>query len=362
MICQRNAAGRPRESGDPALFAKRLDSRLRGNDRSYHRRDFITLLGGAAAAWPLPARAQQARLRRVGALINLAADDPAALSFVTAFAQGLQELGWADGRNIQIAWRWGAGDAALLQKSVAELIALAPDAILASGDGAAAPLQQATRTLPIVFANVGDPIAIGLADSLARPGGNATGFMNFEYGLSAKWLELLKQIAPRLTRVGVLRSPINAGNAGQLGAIQAAAPSLGVELSQIDARDPDTIERQIAAFARGPNGGLVMTAGPQGPALRELIIALAARYRLPAVYPFHYYAAGGGLAAYGPDRVGQFRLAAGYVDRILKGEKPADLPVQAPTKYELLINLKTAKALGLDVPPTVLVRADEVIE
>jgi putative ABC transport system substrate-binding protein len=328
-----------------------------------NRRAFLALLSGTAAAWPLAARAQQGgRMRRIGVLINLAGDDPAALSFVTAFAQGLQEFGWADGRNVQIEWRWGEGNAALLQKSAAELIALAPDVILASGDGAATPLQQATRTLPIVFANVGDPIAIGLAESLARPGGNATGFMNFEYGLSAKWLELLKEIAPRLTRVGILRSPVNAGNAGQLGAIQAAAPSLGVELSQIDARDPDTIERQIAAFARAPNGGLVMTAGPQGPVLRELIISLAARYRLPAIYPFRYYATGGGLSAYGPDQVGQFRLAAGYVDRILKGEKPADLPVQAPTGYQLVINLKTAKALGIDIPPAVLVRADEVIE
>jgi putative ABC transport system substrate-binding protein len=327
------------------------------------RRDFIMFLGGAAASWPLAARAQQgSRKRRIGVLINLAQSDPAALSFVTAFAQGLQEFGWADGRNVQIEWRWGEGDAVLQQKSAAELIALAPDVILASGDGAAAPLQQATRTLPIVFANVGDPIAIGLAESLARPGGNATGFMNFEYGLSAKWLELLKEIGPRLTRVGILRNPTNAGNAGQLGAIQAAAPSLGVELSQIDARDPDTIERQIAAFARAPNGGLVMTAGPQGPMLRELIISLAARYRLPAIYPFRYYATGGGLSAYGPDQVGQFRLAAGYVDRILRGEKPADLPVQAPTGYQLVINMKTAKALGIDIPPAVLVRADEVIE
>jgi putative ABC transport system substrate-binding protein len=326
------------------------------------RRDLIRLLGGAAA-WPVAASAQQAnRMRRIGVLINLAGDDPAALSFVTAFAQGLQELGWADGRNLQIAWRWGAGDAALLRKSTAELIALAPDLILASGDGAARSLQDATRKLPIVFANVGDPIAIGLVESLARPGGNATGFMNFEYGLSAKWLELLKEIAPRLTRVGVLRNPTNPGNSGQLGAIQAAAPLLNVELSQIDARDPDTIERQIAAFARSPNGGLIIEAGPQGPALRELFIALAARYRLPAIYPFHYYASAGGLGAYGPDQVGQFRLAAGYVDRILKGEKPADLPVQAPTRYELVINLKVAKALGIEIPSAVLVRTDEVIE
>jgi putative tryptophan/tyrosine transport system substrate-binding protein len=327
------------------------------------RRNFIALLGGAAAGWPLAARAQQgSRTRRIGVLINLAQSDPAALSFVTAFAQGLQEFGWADGRDVHIEWRWGAGDAALLQKSAAELIAPAPDVILASGDGAALSLQAATRKLPIVFANVGDPIAIGLVESLARPGGNATGFMNFEYGLSAKWLELLKEIAPRLTRAGVLRNPTNPGNSGQVGAIQAAALSMGIDLSQIDARDPDTIERQIAAFARSPNGGLIITAGPQAPALRELFIAVAARYRLPAIYPFRYYATGGGLGAYGPDQVGQFRLAAGYVDRILKGDKPAELPVQAPTRYGLVINLKTAKALGIEIPSAVLVRADEVIE
>jgi putative ABC transport system substrate-binding protein len=326
------------------------------------RREFITALGGAAA-WPLAAGAQQREpMRRIGALMNLAADDPQSLSRVTAFVQGLQEQGWTDGRNVRIDFRWGAGDAGRVQKYVAELVELAPDVIVASGDGAAAPLQQTTRTVPIVFANVGDPIAIGLVDSLARPGGNATGFMNFEYGLSAKWLELLKQIAPHVTRVGVLRDPTVPGNSGQLGAIQAAAPSLGVELSLIDVRDAGTIERGISAFVRRPNGGLIMTAGPQGPVLRELIIMLAARHRLPAVYPFRFYVTSGGLSCYAPDQIDQWRRAAGYVDRVLKGEKPADLPVQAPTKYELVINLKTAKALGIEVPPLVRARADEVIE
>jgi putative ABC transport system substrate-binding protein len=327
------------------------------------RRDFIKLLGGAAASWPLAARAQApARMRRIGALMNLALDDPEALSRVTAFAQGLQEFSWTDGRNVQIIYRWAAGDVARQQQFAAELVALGPDVILASGNGAALPLQQATRTLPIVFADVGDPVALGLVESLDRPGGNVTGFMNFESSLSAKWLELLKQIAPRITRVAVLQIPNTAGNALQLGAMQAAAASLGVELSPIDVRDAASVDRGVTAFARSPGGGLVMTAGPQGPALRELIITLAARHRLPAIYPFRYYVTGGGLSAYAPDQIGQFRLAAGYVDRILKGEKPADLPVQMPTKYELVINLKTAKALGLTVPPSLLARADEVIE
>ena len=257
---------------------------------------------------------------------------------------------------------WGAGDAERLQKYAVELVSLAPDVILASGDGAAVPLQQATRTVPIVFVNVGEPIGLGLVESMARPGGNATGLMNFDYGLSTKWLALLKQIAPDLTRVAVLRNIEYAGNIGQLGAIQAAAPSLGVELSQIDVRDASTTERGVTAFARGAKGGLIVAAGPQGPVLRELIIKLASRHRLPAVYPFRFYATGGGLCSYGPDQISQFRRAADYVDRILKGEKPADLPVQAPTKYELVINLKTAKALGLTIPETLLATADEVIQ
>jgi putative ABC transport system substrate-binding protein len=326
------------------------------------RRSFIAGLG-ATAVWPLATRAQApARMRRIGALMNLAPEDPEALSRVTAFAQGLQELGWTDGRNVQIIYRWAAGDVARQQKFAAELVALGPDVILASGNGAALPMQQATRTLPIVFADVGDPVALGLVESLARPGGNVTGFMNFESSLSAKWLELLKQIAPHLTRVAVLQIPNTAGNALQMGALQAAAASLRLDLSPIDVRDAASVDHGIAAFARSPNGGLVMTAGPQGPALRDLIVTLAARHRLPAIYPFRYYVASGGLSAYAPDQIGQFRLAAGYVDRMLKGEKPADLPVQAPTRYELLINLKTAKALALTIPPALLATASEVIE
>jgi putative ABC transport system substrate-binding protein len=293
--------------------------------------------------------------------MNLSSDDPEALSRVTAFAQALQQLGWTDGRNVRIDFRWGFGDAGQVQKHVAELVALAPDVFVASGDGAALPLHAAVRGAPIVFVNVGDPITLGLAENLARPGGNATGFMNFEFGVSAKWLELLKQIAPHVTRVGVLRG-ISPGNAGQLGAIQTAAALLGVELTQIDDRDAGSIERGVGAFAAGSSGGLIMTAGPQGPALRNVIIAASARHRLPAIYPFRFYASSGGLASYGPDQIAQFRLAAGYVDRILKGENPSELPVQAPTKYQLVINLKTAKSLGLDIPATVLARADEVIE
>jgi len=334
---------------------------------SLRRREFIALVGFAAATptvlAPWAAGAQQpARMRRIGALMNLSSDDPESLSRVTAFAQGLQQLGWSDGRNMRIDFRWSAGDTARTGKLAAELLALAPDVLIASGDGAAVALHEATRTVPIVFANVGDPTSPGLVESLARPGGNATGFMNFEYGISAKWLELLKQIAPGVSRVGVLRLPNSPGNMGQVGAIQAVAPTVGVELRQIDVRDTGAIERGIAAFARGGNGGLIMTAGPQGPALRDFIIAQAAWHRLPAVYPFRYYASTGGLVAYAPDQIDQFRLAAGYVDRILKGEKPADLPVQAPTRYELVLNLKTAKAMGLQVPDVVRLRADEVIE
>jgi putative ABC transport system substrate-binding protein len=326
------------------------------------RRQFIAGLGGAAT-WPIVARAQQpARTRRIGALFNLSSDDPEALSRVTAFAQGLQQLGWSDGRNVRIDFRWSAGDAERARRYAAELLELAPDVVVASGDGAALPAHQAIRTAPIVFVNVGDPVTLGLVESLARPGGNATGFMNFEYGLSAKWLELLRQVAPHVKRVAVLRDPTSAGNSGQVGALQAVAPTLGIELTQINNRDAAAIERGIAAFARQPNGALVMTAGAQGAALRQTIIALAARHRLPAVYPFRYYATAGGLLFYGPDQIDQFRLAAGYVDRILKGEKPADLPVQAPNKYELVINFKAAKALGLTIPETLLATADEVIQ
>ena len=327
------------------------------------RREFITLVGGAAAGWPLAARAQQpGRMRRIGSLMGQAADDPLAQVRNAAFLQGLQELGWTVGRNTQIEYRWAAGDANRIRRYATELVALAPDVILASGGFGMGPLQQATRTVPIVFVNVTDPVGAGFVDSLARPGGNATGFLLVEYGTSAKWLELLKQIAPRVTRVAVLRDPATASGTGQLGAIQSVAPSFGVELRPADVRDAGQIERTIAAFAREPNGGLIAIAGALAIVHRDLIIGLAARHRLPAVYAYRHFVTGGGLIAYGPDTIDQFRRAAGYVDRILKGEKPADLPVQAPTKYELVINLKTAKALDLTVPPALLARADEVIE
>jgi putative ABC transport system substrate-binding protein len=327
------------------------------------RREFVVTLGSAAAAWPLAARAQQPQpVRRVGVLMNLTADDDNASLRVTALAQGLQQLGWTDGRNVRIDYRWGAIDADRARRYAAELLALAPDVTLAVGSPAVAALQQATRTVPIVFANVTDPVAAGFVDSLARPGGNTTGFTLFEYGISAKWLELLKEIAPELKRVAVLRDATIATGIGQLAVIQAAAPSFGVEVRPVSVRDANEIERDVAAFARSPNGGLILTASTLAVVHRKLIIALAARERLPAVYSFRYFATSGGLISYGADTTDQFRRAAGYIDRILKGEKPADLPVQAPTKYELVINLKTAKALGIEVPPTLLARADDVIE
>jgi putative ABC transport system substrate-binding protein len=301
-------------------------------------------------------------MRRIGVLMNVAADDPESTVRVAAFVQGLAELGWTVGSNVRIDYRWGAGDADSFRKYAAELIALVPDVILAHGVVSVGPLQQATRTVPIVFVNVSDPVGAGLVESLARPGGNATGFILFEYGISPKWLELLKEIAPRVTRVAVIRDPTLATGIGQLGAIQAVAPSFGVELSPIDARHAGEIERAVAAFARGPNGGLIVVSGTSAGVNRKTIFALVARHRLPAVYPFRYFVTGGGLISYGPDQVDQYRRAAGYVDRILKGEKPADLPVQTPTKYELVINLKTAKALGLEISPMLLARADEVIE
>jgi ABC-type uncharacterized transport system substrate-binding protein len=326
------------------------------------RRDFITLIGGAAAAWPLAARTQQpGRVRRIGVLMNIAADDPEAPVRVGAFAQGLQELGWTIGRNLRIEYRWSAGDADRIRGYAAELSALSPDVIIAYGGAHAAAVQQAAPTVPIVFLSVNDPVAAGLVASLARPGRNATGFTALEYGTSPKWLELLKQIAPGITRAAVLR-PANIGGVGQLGAIQAAAATLGVELSPVGLRDVGEIERSVAAFARGPNGGLIVVASALATVHRELIIALAAKHRLPAVYPFRYFVTAGGLISYGPDLTDQFRRTASYVDRILKGHKPADLPVQTPTKLELAINLKTANALGLEVPPTLLARADEVIE
>jgi putative ABC transport system substrate-binding protein len=327
------------------------------------RREFITLIGGAAAALPLAARAERGeRVRRIGVFINLAADDPESLARVAAFQQGLGQLGWTIGQNLRIEYRWNAGNAAVLRRYAEELVALAPDLILANGNPTVAALQQATRTLPIVFAAVGDPVGSGFVESLARPGGNATGFTNFEFGMSAKWLELLKQIMPALKRAAVLRDPVTDSGIGQLAAIQAFAPALGVEVSPIGVRDAGEIEHGVTAFARGSNDGLIVSAAALTIVHRDLIIALAARYRLPAVYPFRFFVLGGGLISYGPDTVDQFWRAAGYVDRILKGEKPADLPVQAPAKYELVINLKTAKALGLELPPMVLARADEAIE
>jgi putative ABC transport system substrate-binding protein len=327
------------------------------------RREFITLLGGAATAWPLAARAQQGeRMRRIGVLMGQAANDPEGQARVAAFFQGLQELGWSVGRNVRIDIRWSAGDADDTRKYAAELVAVAPDVILASTTPSAAALLQATRTVPIVFTVVADPVGAGFVDSLARPGGNATGFITFEYGLAAKWPELLKEIAPGTTRAAVLRDPTITSGIGQFAAIQTAAPSLGMEIVPVNVRDAGEIERAVASFARVGISGLIVTGSPLVALHRDLIIMLAARHKLPAVYSNRFFVADGGLMAYGPDLVGQHRPAAGYVDRILKGEKPADLAVQAPTKYELVINLKTAKTLGLTVPDTLLARADEVIE
>jgi putative tryptophan/tyrosine transport system substrate-binding protein len=326
------------------------------------RRNFLGVLGGAAA-WPLAARAQQGdRMRRIGVLMALAADDPQGQARLTAFLQALQQLGWTDGRNVRIDTRWAAGDADRFRRYAAELIALAPDAILASGGTGAGALLQATRTVPIVFTQTNDPVGAGYVDSLARPGGNATGFTNMEYGMSGKYLELLKEIAPRMARAAVLRDPTIPQGIGQFGAIQAVAPSLGVELRPIDVHDAPEIERAVTAFARAPNSGLIVTGSALTAVHRDLIIMLAARHKLPAVYWDRFFVTGGGLASYGPDSIDPHRRAAGYVDRILNGAKAADLPVQAPTKYELAINLKTAKALGLTLPPTLLARADAVIE
>jgi putative ABC transport system substrate-binding protein len=325
------------------------------------RRDFITLIGGAAAAWPLAARAQQP-MRRVGVLMGTAASDPEGQARHAAFVQGLAQLGWSDRRNVRIDTRWVAGDPNLYRTTIPELLALAPDVILASGTSSMGPLHQSTRTIPIVFVGIVDPVGGGFVASLSRPGGNATGFILFEYGISAKWLELLKQVAPGVTRVAVARNPALTSGTGQFAAIQAVAPSFGVELTAVDVRDTAEIERTVTAFARSSNAGLIVTTSQAAQVNRNLIMALAARHRLPAVYPYRFFVAEGGLISYGPDFIHPYNRAAGYVDRILKGEKPADLPVQAPTKYELVINLKTAKALGLDVPPMLLARADEVIE
>jgi putative ABC transport system substrate-binding protein len=332
------------------------------------RRKFITLLGGATIAssfsWPLAARAQQPqRMRRVGVLMGGGGeDDLDAQVRVAAFVQGLAQLGWTDGRNVRIDTRWSAANADNVRKYAAELAALAPDVILAGGTGTVGPLLQATHTVPIVFVGVADPVGAGFVNSLSRPGGNATGFMQFEYSLSAKWLELLKQIAPGLTRAAVLRDAAATGGIGQFAVIQSVASSVGVEVSPVSVRDAGEIERAVTAFARSSNSGLIVTASGLATIHRKLIIGLAARHKLPAVYPRRLFVTDGGLISYGADRLDQYRRAAGYVDRILKGAKPADLPVQAPTRYELVINLKTAKALGLTVPPIVLARADEVIE
>jgi putative tryptophan/tyrosine transport system substrate-binding protein len=326
------------------------------------RREFIGLLGGTALAWPVAARAQQPeQMRRIGVLMHTGPDEPEAQARLAAFLQGLQESGWAVGRNVRIDYRWSVGDVARLRRDAAELVALAPDVILAGIGATTAALLQATRTVPIVFAQGIDPVGASYVESMARPGGNATGFTQFEYSLSGKWLELLKEVAPRVTRVGILREPGPAG-IGQWAIIQALAQSLDVELRPIELRDAGYIERSVTAFSRGPNGGLIVIGSAASLLHRKLIVALAAQHQLPVVYAYRVFITGGGLISYGPDLIGQYRRAAAYIDRILKGEKPADLPVQAPTKYELVINLKTAKALGLEVPPTLLARADEVIE
>ena len=327
------------------------------------RREFITLIGSAAAAWPIAARAQQGvRMRRIGVLAGVAADDPDGRVRIAAFLQGLEQLGWTVGRNMQIEYRWAAGSADDLHRYAAELTALAPELIFAAGGTSLGSLLQVTRTVPIVFAIVPDPVGSGFVASLARPGGNATGFMQFEYNLSGKWVELLKQIAPDVTRAAVLWDPAIPPGIGQFAIIQSVAPSVGVDVSPVNVRDAREIERAVAAFARLSNGGLIVTGSALAVVHRHLIIALAARHKLPAIYFERGFVADGGLISYGSNWVDQFRHAAGYVDRILRGEKPADLPVQAPTKYELVINLKTAKALGLTVPPTLLARADQIIE
>ncbi len=326
------------------------------------RRDFITLLGGAAA-WPLAVHAEQPeRMRRIAVLMTTAADDPEGQARITAFVQGLQQLGWTDRGNVRIDTRWSAGNPNEIRKYVTEFVALAPDVILAAGGATVGPLLQATRTVPIVFTLVPDPVGAGYVESLARPGGNATGFTTMDYGISVKWLELLKEIAPGVTRAAVIRDPALASGTGQLGALQGAAAAFGVDLIPVGLRDLSEMEHAIATFARRPNGGLVVTASALSIAHRGLIITLAARYKLPAVYPTPFFGTDGGLISYGAYFPDQYRQAAGYVDRILKGEKPADLPVQAATKYRLVINLKTAKILGLTVPPSLLARADEVIE
>jgi len=328
------------------------------------RREFVGLCGAVAATWPIALRAQQGeRVRRIGVLMASTLDDPESQARIAAFQQSLQQLRWIDGRNVSIDTRWATTNPDDIRRHAAELAALTPDVILAgTGTATVAPLLQATRTVPIVFALVIDPVGAGFVDSLARPGGNATGFTVFEYGMSGKWLELLKQLSPAVTRAAVLRDPTIASGIGQFAAVQAVAPSLGVDLSAVDVRDAGEIERAITAFARSSNGGLIVTANALATRHRELIITLAAQHRLPAVYPYRRFVDDGGLVSYGPDFVDQYRQAAGYIDRVLKGEKPAEMPVQAPIKYGIVINLKTIKSLGLTVPPAVLARADEAIE
>ena len=327
------------------------------------RRELLAALGGAAAVWPLAARAQHPeRMRRVGVLTPLPADDAEGHAWLTAFTQALQQSGWTVGQNVRIDYRWGPGNPATMRKYATELVALEPDVILAISSASVSPMLEASRTVPIVFAAVADPVAAGYVESLARPGGNATGFTLFEYSTSGKWLELLKEIAPRVKRAAVLRDASIAPGLGEFGVIQALAPSLGVELRPVDVRDAGEIERAVAAFAQGSDGGMIVSGSPSAVIHRGLIIALAAKHRLPTVYTNRVYADAGGLISYGANFLAQYRHAAGYVDRILKGEKPADLPVQAPTKYELVINQRAAKAIGLEVPTTLLARADEVIE
>jgi putative ABC transport system substrate-binding protein len=332
-------------------------------EEAMRRRKFLRLVGSGTAAWLLAAHAQQAeRMRRIGVLMPFAKDNPEAQARIAAFLQELQKLGWSTDRNLQVEYRWSTGDPGSSRKAATELAALPLDAIFATATPSVAALQQATRTLPIVFVMVADPVTAGFVASLAKPGGNITGFPIFEYGIGTKWLELLKEIAPRVTRVGVIRDPTITSNVGQFAAIQSVAPAFGVELTTLGGRNAKDIEQTITEFARGSNCGLICAAAPLTFNNRNLIISLAARHRMPAIYPFRHFAADGGLISYGADPINFYRQAASYVDRILKGEKPADLPVQAATKYELVINLKTAKALGLTVPPALLTRADEVIE
>jgi putative ABC transport system substrate-binding protein len=326
------------------------------------RRHFITLLGGAAV-WPLVARAQQSvRVRRIGVLLNLAEDDQETRKRVAAFLDGLQKLGWSEGRNLRIEYRWGEGNRNANRKNAAEIVALAPDVIFAHGSSIVAPLLQLTQNIPIVFVSVSDPIAGGFVESLAKPGGNATGFTSIDYSMAGKWLELLKQLTPEVVRVAVIRDPRQVSGAGQLGAVQAVAPLLRVELIPLGVQNAAEIEQGISAFAREPHGGLIVTTSALAQVQRQLIVTLAAQHRLPAVYPYQLFTASGGLVSYGPDIVDEYRRAAGYVDRILKGEKAASLPVQQPVKYDTIINLKTARALGLTIPEQLLARADEVIE